>query len=84
MLFGLTLEKYGFEYDHALSHIYKNFSNTYELDDEKLKKYIKGEQLQLDVDDGIVLLTYKGMGVGFGKASKKKVNNKYPKGLRKP
>lgn len=78
-----TLEKYGFEYDHALSHVIKDFPNTYDLDEESLGKYLKGEQLSLNIKDGIVLFTYKNIGVGFAKATKNKVNNKYPKGLRR-
>jgi len=61
----------------------KNHPNTYSLSEEELQKYIRGEQLSLKVNDGIVLFTYKNIGVGFGKATKNKVNNKYPKGLRR-
>ena len=78
-----TLEKYGFEFDHALSHVLKNYPNKYELNDEELAKYIRGEQLLIKVNDGTILFTYKNVGVGFGKATKNKVNNKYPKGLRR-
>lgn len=78
-----TLEKYGFDYDHALSHASTSFPLTYEIDEDNLKKYIKGEQLSLNIKDGFYQLTYKNIGVGFAKATKGKVNNRYPKGLRR-
>ena len=76
-----VLEKYGFVYDHALSHYSTNI-NSLELTLEEAKSYIEGNQIQKACKDGNVLLTYKHNGIGFGKASKNKINNKYPKGLR--
>lgn len=82
---GLKLgnnEKYGFDYDHALSHYLHSFKNEVELSYDEAKKYIKGEQLIKNVKDGYILLKYNHVSLGFGKANKNKINNKYPKGLR--
>lgn len=76
-----TLEKYGFVFDHALSHYTKNL-NSLELTLEEAKSYIEGNQINKETKDGQVILTYQGNGIGLGKASKNKINNKYPKGLR--
>lgn len=78
-----TLEKYGFNFDHALSHASKSFPLICEIDEDNLHKYLKGEQLSIGIKDGIYLLTYKNIGVGFAKATKGKLNNRYPKGLRR-
>lgn len=81
---GLKLgvqEKYGFVFDHALSH-YSKTINSLELTLEEAKSYIEGNQITKNCKDGYVLLTYQSNGIGFGKASKNKINNKYPKGLR--
>lgn len=76
-----TLEKYGFVYDHALSHVISSI-NPVELTLEESKLYLEGNQLVKGCKDGNVTLTYQNNGIGFGKASKNKINNKYPKGLR--
>ncbi|MGN1295316.1 MAG: hypothetical protein ACI4U5_02800 [Bacilli bacterium] len=36
-----------------------------------------------DIPSGPVLLRYNSMALGWGKSIKGKINNKYPKGLRK-
>ena len=76
-----TMEKFGFVYDHALSHYSKNI-NSLELTLEEAKSYIEGNQIIKNCKDGQILLTYQGNGIGFGKASKNRINKKYPKGLR--
>jgi NOL1/NOP2/sun family putative RNA methylase len=78
-----TLEKYGFDFDHALSHYLVSYSNSVELNKEDVTKYVQGNMMNLDVQDGYVIINYDGNGLGLGKAKNKKVNNKYPKGLRK-
>ena len=45
---------------------------------------LKGEELSIKTSkNGIVVLGYLGVSLGFGKASDNKVKNYYPKGLRK-
>lgn len=78
-----TLEKYGFEFDHALSHVLSSFSSMCDLSLEEASSYLKGEQLIKDAPSGIVLLRYNGIPLGWGKSVKGRINNKYPKGLRR-
>jgi NOL1/NOP2/fmu family ribosome biogenesis protein len=84
---GLKLgqeEKYGFEYDFALSHYLTSFPLEYSLNDEEVKKYLLGESLPLTKQNkGTILLKYRDNGVSFGKLTSNRINNKYPKGLRK-
>lgn len=79
------LKKNRFEPAHSLA-MYLNkedFKNTYELDEDELWSYLKGEELtpKSELEPGWVLLLYKGYPVGFGKHSKT-IKNKYPRGLR--
>ena len=80
---GLKLgieEKYGFVFDHALSRVFP--INPVELSLEEAKSYLEGNQIIKNSKDGFVTLTYQNNGIGFGKSTKNKINNKYPKGLR--
>lgn len=80
---GLKLgveEKYGFVYDHAISRVYP--INPVELTLEEAKSYLEGNQIIKNSKAGFVTLTYQNNGIGLGKSSKNKINNKYPKGLR--
>ncbi|MCI5631879.1 MAG: hypothetical protein MR345_05975, partial [Bacilli bacterium] len=84
--FGLKLtnkDKYSkLDIDHAKSHYLTKID--IELDLEQAKKYLKGEELSIKTSkNGIVVLGYLGVSLGFGKASDNKVKNYYPKGLRK-
>lgn len=78
-----TQEKYGFEVDHALSHYLTNFSNQCELTIQEAKDYIEGKIILKNNKEGTILLTYLNNPLGFGKQVKNRINNKYPKGLRK-
>ena len=78
-----TLEKYGFEFDHALSHYLKDYSNQINLDDKQIQEYIKGNALNIPCKDGYILIKYQNIPLSFAKATKNRINNKYPKGLRK-
>lgn len=59
------------------------FTNRYELSEDELWHYLKGEEIkpQRPVEKGWVLMGYEGYPVGFGKMSNT-IKNKYPKGLR--
>ncbi len=58
------------------------FKKLIELELEEYLKYRTGLSLFKDVEDGYYLLTYLKQAVGFTKASKGELKNKYPKGLR--
>jgi len=88
--YNLPMLRYGYlakseNYEHAL---FRN--NQLELDclkkelnDEEYRKYIGGQELKTDLEDGLILLTYHGYNLGQGKVSKGRIKNKYPKGLRR-
>lgn len=77
-----TLEKHGFEFDHALAKYLKTFNNVVSLNLEQAKAYLEGNQITAESKKGYCLLTYEGNSLGLGKSSNNKINNKYPKGLR--
>lgn len=86
--FGLKLSndsKYSkCPYDHALSH-YLSSENSLQISKEEAEKYLKGEEISIasSMKDGIVILSYLGCNIGYGKKVGNKVKNYYPKGLRK-
>lgn len=62
----------------------KYFKRKVELsgDEENLKKYLHGEEISADIENGYVAITLNGAVVGGGKAVGGKIKNHYPKGLR--
>lgn len=67
----------------AMALDFNEFSNRYELSEDELWHYLKGEEIKpkTPVEKGWVLMGYEGYPVGFGKMSNV-IKNKYPKGLR--
>lgn len=66
--------------------------STFEIDDETdLVKYLKGETIKVnnisnlkkDITKNLILITYKNIGIGFGKLSNNEIKNFYPKVLRR-
>ncbi len=53
------------------------------LDEEQAKAYLQGLSFPLKEKEGVCLLTYMGLSLGFAKISKGTVKNHYPKGLRR-
>jgi len=82
-VFG-NLSKTDFKINHNFYHTYPDrFVNKYDLDDMQIKKYLHGEEVDISEDiSGIVAVTYKGIGLGGGKAVKGRLKNYYPKELR--
>lgn len=78
-----TIEKHGFDYDHALSHYLSEFENEINLDLENAKKFLAGEQLFKENKNGFCLVKYNNIPLGWGKTTSNRINNRYPKGLRK-
>ena len=78
-----TKEKFGFEVDHALSHYLSSYSNEINLNDEELLSYIQGNSINKNAKEGLILVKYQDKTLGFAKSTKGRLNNKYPKGLRK-
>lgn len=52
------------------------------VDDERLYKYLHGEEIEADLPDGWAVLCVDGASVGGIKVSKGRAKNHYPKGLR--
>ena len=52
-------------------------------DDEKTKKYLHGEEIETDCENGWAVVMIDGCSVGGAKVSNGRAKNHYPKGLRK-
>ena len=63
----------------------KNFKRRINLtlDDERLKKYLHGEEIETDCENGWAVVTVEGYALGGAKVSNGTAKNHYPKGLRK-
>ena len=68
--------------DYALSH-YLPSSFSIPLSLEETRKYLRGETLPTKEKDGLAILSYLGVNLGFGKIVKGVIKNHYPKGLRR-
>jgi 16S rRNA C967 or C1407 C5-methylase (RsmB/RsmF family) len=71
------------EYDHAYSKV-KSEVPTYELTREQACGYVQGNELRVNGDcaEGLYVLTYQSMKLGFGKIVQGRIKNYLPKGLR--
>ena len=71
---------------HHLAHVLTldqvNQSINFSPKDSQLLQYLRGEELPTQCEDGWVLIAVDGMSLGWGKASKGRLKNHYPKGLR--
>ena len=72
-----------FKISHQFYRTYsKLFLNKVDLDLENAIKYLKGEELDCDRKNGIVVVTHKNIPLGGGKIANEKLKNYYPKELR--
>lgn len=55
---------------------------TLDLKEGEAKAYLSGEAPTIQTDKGVVVMSYKGVPLGFGKSNGKRINNLYPKHLR--
>lgn len=80
------MKKNRFEPSQALAmHLrMEEFDNAVSLpaDDPRVIKYLKGETIELDVKDGLVLFCVDGYPLGWGKANRGMLKNKYLPGWR--
>ena len=51
-------------------------------DSEEIKRYLHGEEIHADCENGWAVVTVDGCAVGGAKVSGGKAKNHYPKGLR--
>ena len=80
-----TIEKGRFEPNHNIFMALEDlFIRKIEIDEDDLKKYMHGEELQnkTGISDGYAVITYKGNAVGGVKVIKQRLKNLYPRGLR--
>lgn len=66
----------------ALGKDFKRKINL-ELNSEELVKYLHGEEIDADCDNGWAVVMVNGVALGGAKVVNKKAKNHYPKGLRK-
>lgn len=52
------------------------------LDDERLYRFLKGEEITTEGENGYTAVMVEGVPLGFGKCSGTRLTNRYPKGLR--
>lgn len=80
------MKKNRFEPSQALAmHLrMEEFDNAVSLsaDDSRVIKYLKGETIELDARDGLVLFCVDGYPLGWGKANRGMLKNKYLPGWR--
>lgn len=71
------------EYDHAYCKVIKDIPHI-DVDEEHAIEYVKGNEIKVNPSskDGLCVITYHSIPLGFGKHVKGKVKNYLPKGLR--
>lgn len=71
------------QFDHAYCKLIDNIP-VIEIEDDDAIRYVKGEEIKIDssIKDSLVVLSYKGLRLGFGKKVNSRVKNYLPKGLR--
>ena len=69
-------------YDLAMNKRALASSKRTELTEDQPFTYLSGNALQVTDDKGVMLLTYKGVGLGWGKSIGQRINNLYPRHLR--
>ncbi len=71
------------EYDHAYSKIANDIMHI-DVDEKSAIEYVKGNEIKIDssIKDGLCVITYQAIPLGYGKAVKGKIKNYLPKGLR--
>lgn len=84
---GVRLMRIGKNYiepEHALAMALdvNQSKRCMELNDEQAIKYLSGETLSWDGEKGWTLILWKGLALGWGKASNGMMKNHLPKGLR--
>ena len=77
-------EKEKSTYSHAYSHTLNDYPNKIILTNEnEALDYLHGDEINIDpANKGEVLVFYKKLSLGWGKASQGKLKNYLPKGIR--
>lgn len=79
-----NLQKGVLKINHSFYHTYpERFITKIELDETQVKKYIHGEEVEINENlNGIAVVTYFDIALGGGKCVNGKLKNYYPKELR--
>lgn len=78
-----TIQKNLFKPHHNLFHsLGKYFKHQINIDETQLKKFLHGEELDLNCSDGIYVVNYHNVPLSGGKLKNNKLKNNYPKELR--
>ena len=83
---GLKLgmnKKNRFEPDHALALALNSSEVKQAVEAMEIEKYLKGDVIECDYDNGWTLVTTDNVSIGWGKATNGVLKNHYPKGLRR-
>jgi len=68
--------------DHALASFLPD-TLSIPLDEPQAKAYLRGETFPIKEKDGLAIVSYQGMNMGYVKIVKGRAKNHYPKGLRR-
>ena len=78
-----TRDKTSFKIHHNFYHSYGDiFQSKIELTLDQAKKYLHGETLDTNANNGLCVVTYKNASIGGGKITQGTIKNYYPKDLR--
>ena len=83
---GLKLgmnKKNRFEPDHALALALNPAEVKQVVEATEIHKYLKGDVIDCDYDNGWTLVATDNVSIGWGKATNGVLKNHYPKGLRR-
>lgn len=78
-----TIQKDNLKISHEFYHTYGNlFKQKIELNEEEARKYIRGEELDTSLTNGIYAVTHLSIPLGGGKISNNRLKNYYKKNYR--
>jgi NOL1/NOP2/fmu family ribosome biogenesis protein len=69
--------------DHHYSRTLTKYIDEIDLDEENLKRYLKGETLNIQKNKGYILIKYNNIPLSWGKSDGRIIKNHLPKGLRR-
>ena len=71
-----------FDYDYHYSHFVLDFPNKITINEDDLKRYLRGETIPSNETRAYVQIYFKNIPISFGKGDGKVIKNHFPKGLR--
>lgn len=86
--YGVTIGEMDKNYFKPHHQFFSALGNSFKIkanfapNDETLKRYLRGEEIEVDLPDGYGVVTVDNVAIGGIKIKDKKAKNHYPKGLR--